>query len=124
MPFYSTQSLAHCSEAQKNVSTVVLVVELACLGLMAWVGRRRTEADSRHAFEQQRGLSNIADEEHQSMVNVRVLRFAAERKLVEKQRSVRGANVLIEILQADIQEYEAMLCNSQELAKHGGDISS
>eukprot|EP00746_Dinoflagellata_sp_MGD_P145679 gnl/MRDRNA2_/MRDRNA2_78262_c0_seq4.p1 gnl/MRDRNA2_/MRDRNA2_78262_c0~~gnl/MRDRNA2_/MRDRNA2_78262_c0_seq4.p1 ORF type:complete len:544 (+),score=58.25 gnl/MRDRNA2_/MRDRNA2_78262_c0_seq4:71-1702(+) len=59
----------------------VYIVELGILGSLAWVGRRRTEVESRHAFAREMGLSCIAEEKHKSMVQERVLRFDAERKL-------------------------------------------
>lgn len=76
--FYVASCILYGSPEEDSA---VLIVELGTLGLFAWVGRRRSEVESRLAFARQKGLSSIAEEKHKSMVQERVLRFDAERAL-------------------------------------------
>merc|ERR1719387_2024084 len=69
----------------------------------------------------EKGKKEKADEQKQ---------FAAYKQFcddttVEKQRSIKEANELIEVLQADIQKYESDAAQmAKEIAKHDEDIST
>merc|ERR1740133_451067 len=63
-------------------------------------------------------------EKHEEQVQFAAYKQFCDDTTVEKQRSIKEANDMIEILQADIQQYEADVVRlTKEIAKHDEDIS-
>jgi len=64
-------------------------------------------------------------EKHEEQVQFAAYKQFCDDTTVEKQRSIKEANEMIEILQADIQKYEADASQlAKEIAKHDEDIST
>jgi len=64
-------------------------------------------------------------EKHEEQVQFASYKQFCDDTTVEKQRSIKEANEMIEILQADIQKYEADAAQlAKEIAKHDEDIST
>merc|ERR1719434_30839 len=64
-------------------------------------------------------------EKHEEQVQFAAYKQFCDDTTVEKQRSIKEANEMIEILQADIQKYEADAAQlAKEIAKHDEDIST
>merc|ERR1719399_818911 len=64
-------------------------------------------------------------EKHEEQVQFAEYKQFCESTSVEKQRAIKEANEMIEILQADIQKYEADAARlAKEIAKHDEDIST
>merc|ERR1740117_2122429 len=64
-------------------------------------------------------------EKHEEQVQFASYKQFCDDTTVEKQRSIKEANQMIEILQADIQKYEADAAQlAKEIAKHDEDIST
>merc|ERR1740117_2407327 len=64
-------------------------------------------------------------EKHEEQVQFAAYKQFCDDTTVEKQRSIKEANEMIEILQADIQKYEADAAQlAKEIAKHNEDIST
>merc|ERR1719313_437935 len=64
-------------------------------------------------------------EKHEEQVQFAAYKQFCDDTTVEKQRAIKEANEMIEILQADIQKYEADAAQlAKEIAKHDEDIST
>merc|ERR1719261_525549 len=64
-------------------------------------------------------------EKHEEQVQFAAYKQFCDDTTVEKQRAIKEANEMIEILQADIQKYEADAARlAKEIAKHDKDIST
>merc|ERR1712118_454563 len=64
-------------------------------------------------------------EKHEEQVQFAAYKQVCDDTTVEKQRAIKEANEMIEILQADIQKYEADAAQlAKEIAKHDEDIST
>merc|ERR1719217_927648 len=64
-------------------------------------------------------------EKHEEQVQFAAYKQFCDDTTVEKQRAIKEANEMIEILQADIQKYEADAARlAKEIAKHDEDIST
>merc|ERR1719345_394169 len=64
-------------------------------------------------------------EKHEEQVQFNTYKQFCDDTTVEKQRSIKEANEMIEILQADIQKYEADAAQlAKEISKHDEDIST
>merc|ERR1719440_665000 len=64
-------------------------------------------------------------EKHEEQVQFAAYKQFCDDTTVEKQRAIKEANEMIEILQADIQKYEADAAQlAEEIAKHDEDIST
>merc|ERR1712100_526858 len=64
-------------------------------------------------------------EKHEEQVQFAAYKQFCDDTTVEKQRAIKEANEMIEILQADIQKYEADAAHlAKEIAKHDEDIST
>merc|ERR1740133_701760 len=64
-------------------------------------------------------------EKHEEQVQFQAYKQFCDDTTVEKQRSIKEANEMIEILQADIQKYESDAAQlAKEISKHDEDIST
>merc|ERR1712100_343603 len=70
-------------------------------------------------------LEKVKKEKHDEQVQFAAYKQFCDDTTVEKQRAIKEANEMIEILQADIQKYEADAARlAKEIAKHDEDIST
>merc|ERR1711968_209429 len=71
------------------------------------------------------GVEKGKKEKHEEQVQFAAYKQFCDDTTVEKQRAIKEANEMIEILQADIQKYEADAAQlAKEIAKHDEDIST
>merc|ERR1719284_1729517 len=101
-------------------------IAFASFALLSWQALATSVTPVQKVIELLQSMSvKGKQEKHEEQVQFAQYKQFCDDTTVEKQRSIKEANEMIEMLQADIQKYEATAARlAKEIAQHDEDIST